>query len=109
MRIDHAKRARAFVGARFRPQGRNPGLGLDCVGLVLCAFDLPGELARRDYRMRGPHRRELMRALAGPFRRIARTRLRAGDILLLQVRSDQLHLAIVTSTGVIPALCRRLG
>jgi murein DD-endopeptidase / murein LD-carboxypeptidase len=99
--------ARALVGVRFRPQGRSPELGLDCVGLVLCAFALPDDLVRRDYRMRGDHGREMLAALARPFRRIARTRRRAGDVLLLKIAKDQFHLAILTITGFVHADARR--
>lgn len=35
------ERALALVGTPFRPQGRRPETGLDCVGLVLLAFELP--------------------------------------------------------------------
>jgi lipoprotein Spr len=99
--------ARALVGVRFRPQGRSPELGLDCVGLVLCAFALPDDLVRRDYRMRGDHRGEMLAALAKRFRRIARTQRRNADVLLLQVAKEQLHLAIMTEGGFVHADARR--
>ena len=99
--------ARALVGARFRPQGRSPELGLDCVGLVLCAFALPDDTVRRDYRMRGDHRGEMLAALAKSFRRIAGTQRRRGDVALLQVAKEQLHLAILTDFGFVHADARR--
>ena len=99
--------ARALVGVRFRPQGRSPELGLDCVGLVLCAFALPDDLVRRDYRMRGDHRGEMLAALAKSFRRIARARRRRGDVVLLKVAKEQLHLAILTERGFVHADARR--
>ena len=107
MNLDHAARARALVGIRFRPQGRNPELGLDCIGLVLCAFDLPADQVRRDYRMRGDHCREMLFALAKPFRRIAPRQRKSGDVLLLQVAPEQSHLAIVTASGFVHADARR--
>lgn len=106
MRIDHVERARALVGTRFRPQGRVPEYGLDCVGLILRVFGVPATAARRDYRLRGDHQRELTRALGKPFRRVARTQRRAGDILLLQVAPDQFHLGILTASGFIHADAR---
>jgi len=99
--------ARALVGVRFRPQGRSPEFGLDCVGLVLCAFALPDDLVRRDYRLRGDHRGEMLVALAKPFRRIARTQRRCGDVILLKVAKEQLHLAILTDSGFVHADARR--
>ncbi len=106
MKIDYAGRARALVGTRFRAQGRTPALGLDCIGLVLCAFELPAEGIRRDYRIRGDHRRELLAGLNGPFRRVAPSRRQHGDVMVLQVAPDQLHLAILTNGGFVHADAR---
>ena len=106
MSIDYAERARAFVGTRFRPQGRVPELGLDCVGLVLCVFELPEMLVRRDYRLRGDHLAELMRELAGPFRRVPADRRRAGDVAVFQVTQNQLHLGILAGQGLVHADAR---
>lgn len=106
MRIDYGERARALVGTRFRPQGRAPEHGVDCVGLILCVFGLPDTEGRRDYRLRGDHRRELMGALGKRFRRVPRAQRRAGDVLLLQVAADQVHLGIVTANGFVHADAR---
>ena len=35
MRLDLA--ARAYLGVPFMHQGRNPSVGLDCIGLIVCA------------------------------------------------------------------------
>lgn len=37
-------KAREFVGTPFRHQGRTPGRGLDCVGLVVCAATALGAM-----------------------------------------------------------------
>lgn len=34
---EYYEKAREFIGTPFRHQGRLPGRGLDCVGLVVCA------------------------------------------------------------------------
>lgn len=107
MSPDCAARARALIGTRFRPQGRTPDLGLDCVGLILCVFGLPTDLVRRDYRMRGDHRREMLSELGKPFRRVSRLGGRPGDVLLLSVALDQFHLAIMTDKGFVHADARR--
>ena len=106
MRIDFAERARALVGTRFRPQGRDPRLGMDCVGLVLATFDLPGDRYRCDYRLRGHHEGELLQALSGPFRGIPASRTRTGDVLVLRVAADQPHLAVLTDQGFVHADAR---
>lgn len=103
MNGDHAERARQLVGTRFRPQGRSSELGLDCIGLVMAVFAIPPALVRRDYRLRGDHRHEIMTGLAPWFRRVPRPRRRPGDVLLFQVASSQMHLAVQTGDGMVHA------
>jgi len=99
----HAKRALALVGTAFRPQGRDPAQGVDCVGLCLLAYDLPAGTARDDYRLRGKHRDEMEAALPARFRRLKRARARPGDLLLMLPAADQLHLGILTARGFVHA------
>ena len=101
-----AERALALVGVPFRPQGRDPQSGLDCVGLCLAAYRIPTELVRRDYRIRGDFRHEVMTSLAMWFRRISKGQMRAGDLLLLAVADDQLHRAVRTKQGLVHADAR---
>ncbi len=91
---DVVRRARALVGTQFRPQGRDADTGLDCVGLVLCACDLPAEDVRRDYRLSGPYWLELERELGRRLRAVTKRNKRAGDVLLCAVKTNQLHLVI---------------
>jgi cell wall-associated NlpC family hydrolase len=101
MAVDYAARARALVGTRFRAQGRSSDFGLDCVGLVLAVYAIGHDAVRRDYRLRGDHRAEIEGGMARFFRRIPSSRRRAGDVLLLAVRPDQLHLAVSTHDGFV--------
>ena len=107
MSNDAVERARSLLGTRFRAQGRDPQLGLDCLGLAMIAYGVDGATIRRDYRLSGDHRRELMVGLAGGFRRVARSLQRAGDLMLIQVAADQFHLAIRTHAGFVHADARR--
>ena len=102
MKIDYAERARALVGTRFRLQGRSAA-GLDCVGLAMAAFDLPPDCVRRNYRVRGDHEVEVRAFLADQFRRVSRAQLRAGDLMLMRVAPDQLHLGVRTEDGFVHA------
>jgi hypothetical protein len=102
MAIDYAARARALVGARFRAQGRSSD-ALDCVGLVLATFGIPIEAAPPGYRLRGDHRRLIDAELCGRFRRVPATQVRSGDVMLLEVARDQLHLAVRTAAGFVHA------
>ena len=102
MKIDYAARAQALVGTPFRVQGRGVG-GLDCVGVVLATFNIPDDSVRRDYALRGDHLHELQDAIARHFRSVARTMLRAGDVLLLEAGARQFHLAVCTGRGFVHA------
>jgi hypothetical protein len=102
----HVQRARALVGCRFRPQGRDALTGLDCVGVIVASFALPKDAVRADYRIRGLHRREIEAVLPTYFRRVARTQLLPGDVLLMAVAADQMHLAVRTERGFVHADAR---
>ena len=103
----HSTRAMALVGAPFRPQGRCPGQGLDCVGLCLVAYDLPLALARTDYRLRGSgHQGEIERAILPQFRRVGPAQRKAGDMLLMLPAANQAHLGILTPRGFVHADAR---
>lgn len=105
MSAEYAERARALVGIRFRPQGRDPRIGLDCVGLILATFAIPSDLVRRNYRLRGDHRAEIERELAKHFRP-ARSAWRPGDLMLIAVSFDQFHLGVRTGRGFVHADAR---
>lgn len=99
-----------LVGARFRPHGRDPRFGLDCVGLAACALRAGG------YRGAVPDGYALRRGDAA--------RVRAlidglgliegiggpGELLLCASAAGQLHLAISISGGLVhaDALLRRV-
>lgn len=107
MSNDAVERARNLLGTRFRAQGRDPRLGLDCLGLVMIAFRIDGGAIRHDYRLGGDHRRELAAGLAGGFRRVARTQQRPGDLMMIRVATEQYHLAVCTGAGFVHADARR--
>lgn len=100
-------RARSLIGTRFRAQGREAELGLDCLGLMMLATGVEVGAVRRDYRLGGDHKRELMARLAVGFRRVARTQARAGDLLLIRIADRQYHLAVRTEAGFVHADIRR--
>lgn len=102
MTIDYAARARALVGTRFRAQGRGEG-GLDCIGVVLATFNLPEASVRRDYSLRGNHLHELRDALDLHFRRVPKSHLRVGDVMLLKAGERQFHLAVRSEQGFVHA------
>lgn len=100
------ERARALVGTRFRPQGRDAETGLDCVGLALAVFGIPATSVRRDYALRGPHKEELCRQVLRFFRRVPNGRVRPGDLMISECETDQLHLSICAGDSFVHADAR---
>jgi murein DD-endopeptidase / murein LD-carboxypeptidase len=94
-------RARRLVGCRYRAQGRDPQLGLDCVGVVCCAFGIPPGEVLQNYRLRSADVRAAVKSLERHF--ISIEDGSAGDLLLMSPASDQLHLAVLTDRGFIHA------
>lgn len=95
---DIVARARALVGVRFRPQGRCPASGLDCIGLVaasLGARDVP-----RDYALRGGSPERLASGLTDAGLRRAAV-AKAGDVLVMAAGPGQLHLGVHSGTGLV--------
>jgi lipoprotein Spr len=91
-------RARALIGVRFRPQGRSPASGLDCIGVVAAAIGAPDP--HRDYPLRGGSAARLRAGLAAAGLRAVKA-ARPGDVLVLQPGPAQLHLGIFTGAGLV--------
>lgn len=100
--------ARAAIGTRFRPQGRVPGLGLDCIGVALLAAEGAGmELPPLPaYVLDGDHG-DLFDAtcrLIGLRRRRAGLRLaRPGDLVVFQLAAGNRHVGVLSNAGIIHA------
>lgn len=96
--------ARACLGTPFLHQGRRPGLGLDCAGLVVHALrgagrDVPDVAGYS----RLPHGGLLRQACdSAGLVRVARDP-RPGDVLLMRFGREPQHLAIATDCGMIHA------
>lgn len=95
--------ARACIGTRFRPQGRMPGLGLDCVGLVIVAATAIGIRVHNipSYHLGGeyPDIAELLRTYGCEPVAVRQS----GDVLLIAPAARQRHLGIVTPGGIVHA------
>jgi hypothetical protein len=63
---------------------------------------LPNESAPRNYRLRGEHEAIAKACLEQSFRRVGKA-LTAGDLMLMRVAADQLHLGVRTSAGFVHA------
>lgn len=102
MRTTIVARALACVGVPFRPQGRDPAYGLDCVGLIAWAGRVPPAQVPARYAMRGGSADAVGAALdAAGLRRIAAAR--AGDVMLAEAGPWQFHLLLRTADGFVHA------
>lgn len=100
-----AARARALVGTRFRPQGRDPSVGLDCVGLAAAALDVPPARIDGGYAARGHCLDALEAALRG-LGCVPVESAEAGDLIVCRPARDQLHLLVCTGAGCVDADAR---
>jgi cell wall-associated NlpC family hydrolase len=99
-----AARARALVGTRFRPQGRQPALGLDCVGLAAAAAGVPAERLPGDYALRGQKLARIEQELCDlgcvP---VPGGAAEPGDVVVCDAGPAQFHLAVATGEGFVHA------
>ena len=98
---DFIDAARSYVGSPFHHAGRLPGVGLDCIGVVVCAANACG-FAHRD-------------EAAYPLRSNGQLRINidaqlvrvrdamAGDVLLMSLGDDEHHVALYTGSTIIHA------
>lgn len=104
--------ARACVDTPFKHQGRQPGVGIDCAGVVVCAWRAAGLAAadRRGY-SREPQQRVLRQALLEVCDKVDRpgAAYRPGDILFMRFGREPQHLAVVTDRGTIVHCWEAMG
>ncbi len=95
--------ARGFLGTPFRHQGRVPGRGLDCAGVIVCAARA---LGLSGYDVAGYGRLPSGDAMADHLRAAGCRAIEIpspGDIYLMRFETNPQHLALVTDIGVLHA------
>jgi cell wall-associated NlpC family hydrolase len=101
-----ARAAERYIGASFRPHGRDPITGFDCLGLVLVAMADIGRPIRFPLRY-ALRNRDLSRfeRLPARFGLIeVESPAEPGDVLLLKTGPAQLHFAIIAGeNGIVHA------
>lgn len=101
-----ANAAQSMVGTPFRLHGREPGRGLDCVGLVSASLEMAGRphTVPRGYRLRNLDFGDFLPMLeAAGF---AQTRMppRVGEVVIARPGPGQLHLLVsVTHSSLVHA------
>jgi hypothetical protein len=99
-----ARRARALVGVRFVPQGRDPMLGLDCVGTAAVAAGVPAGKLRSDYSLRGEHLAAIEHELCDlGCHPVPREQAVAGDVIVCEAGPAQFHIVVRTWDGFVHA------
>jgi cell wall-associated NlpC family hydrolase len=101
-----AEAGRALVGVRFRPQGRDPAFGLDCVGFAAAALEGAGIRVPvpPSYAQRGGDRAGVAAQVdAVGLCRIDPASAAEGDLLLMETGPAQYHLAVRTHAGFVHA------
>ena len=105
--LEMAARARGLVGTRFRPQGRDPQFGLDCVVTAAAAAGVPAGEVRRDYALRGQRLAEIEHELCEfGWRPLPGNKIGPGDVIVCRVGPAQFHLAVSTGRGFVHADAR---
>lgn len=95
-------KARECLGTPFHHQGRVPGVGIDCIGLLVEASQsLPVPLEDRINYGRYPDGKTLMAALVKQLDEIEIKDAQKGDILIFRFRRWPTHVGIKTDKGVI--------
>lgn len=94
-REDFVAAARGYIGTPFHHQGRVPGVGLDCAGVIVCAAKACGyDVADIAGYGRIPSNGMLEQAVLCHCDQIAIEHVQTGDILLFKFRHEPQHLAI---------------
>ena len=94
-RDDFVRAAKGYVGTPFHHQGRLPGVGLDCAGVIVCAtkacgYDVMDVLGYG----RIPSQGMLEQAVLDHCDKITLPEVQTGDILLFRFLREPQHLAM---------------
>ena len=101
-RSDFTAVARTFLGTPFHHQGRLPGVGLDCVGVVVCALkQLDWPVEDQSGYGRIPLQGRLISAIENHCDTISQEDIQPGDLMMFAFRSEPQHIAIVSATDPI--------
>lgn len=97
-RAQLSEAALSLVGTPFHAQGRAPGAGLDCIGVIVCVARICGipHTDRTAYPLR-PNG-ELQGELESRLERV-RGEPQEGDVLLMAFDKEPHHVAIVVDGG----------
>lgn len=92
--------ARSYLGTPFHHQGRLPGVGLDCAGVVVCAARELG-IAVNDVQGYGriPSNGLFPAAVEGHCDKIPQGMVQPGDLMMFAFRAEPQHIAVVSQVA----------
>lgn len=92
--------AYGFLGTPFHHQGRLPGVGLDCAGVVVCALKQIGyAVADRQGYGRIPSQNIFTSAVTEHCDIIQQGDVLPGDLMMFAFRDEPQHIAIVSAVN----------
>lgn len=104
LRNDIVLKAREYVNTPWHHQGRQKGVGVDCIGLIVCvAKDLGYEVQDFITYTLSPDCKLLLKKLSKHLKEIEISESEPGDIFLISIYSRTQHVAIKTDKGIIHA------
>lgn len=92
--------ARQYIGTRWQHQGRIKGVGIDCIGLIICvAHDLRlSDFDSSNY-SRQPVGSRLRNTMAEEMDVVQRADMAPGDVVLMRFNGEPQHVGIVSDIG----------
>lgn len=92
--------AREYIGTRWQHQGRIKGVGIDCIGLIICvAHDLKlSDFDSSNY-SRQPAGDRMHITMAAEMDVVPREQMAPGDVVLMRFGEEPQHVGIITDIG----------
>lgn len=97
-RKDFVEKIRTYLDTPFKHQGRIPGVGIDCAGVVICASKELGQSFEdlTNYNMRPSQEDVLSKIIASGFYDISLDNAIPGDLVLMAYDGNIQHIAVIT-------------
>jgi len=96
-----AEASSQFIGVRFQLLGRDPTVGLDCIGLLACSLDAIGckPILPKGYRLRNSDHLQWLECATRSGLTPVDGKMDVGDVLLVKPGPGQHHLVIAESAS----------
>ncbi len=102
-RTEFVEKVRSYIGTPFHHQGRLPGVGLDCAGLVVAAArELGGEVKDANVYRRTPDHTIFLAHIRESCDDIGFDDLLPGDLVVFNFQGNPQHIGVIT--GINPLM-----